>query len=490
MMSHELAEFIALLKHYQQQRPTQIAVQDATQQVSYAQLWDEISRRQQLLQQARVGTVAVYLENSVDFLLWDLALLCAEIPSILLPPFFSPSQLQYCLDISQTDTLIAPDDCFLLQPHNGFQRSDVFWQRQNSSTVELPVGTQKLTFTSGTTGQPKAVCLSTVQILRVVKALSAAIAPNDPKHHLAIMPLAVLLENIGCYALLYRGAKVELASAAQLGLQGASGLNIAHFTQYLQQSKPHSVILVPQLLAILAQAVHDKALNPQDFRFVAVGGGHVNPEILAQAKASGLPVFEGYGLSECASVVALNTPQQSKAGSVGKPLPHVQVKIAEDGEILVAGNRCLGYLNAEHQSSPYWPTGDLGHFDDEGYLYIHGRKKHQFITSFGRNVNPEWVEALLSQTGVIAQAFVYGEALSENHALIWPGKADIGDAQISQIIARANSQLPDYAQVKHWTRLNEPFSVHNQLATSNGRFKRDAIVQRFQHIFTASGTES
>ncbi|WP_326519385.1 AMP-binding protein [Acinetobacter sp. CAAS 2-6] len=483
MMSPEVKQFIAQLQQYQQQQPQAIALQDQTQQVNYATLLQEVFDRQRKLEQAQVGTVALYLENSVDFMLWDLALLLADIPSILLPPFFSASQLHYCLDISQADTVIAPADFFLFEAENAFIHAGEFWKRQTCSSVELPEGTQKLTFTSGTTGQPKAVCLSSGQILRVAKALSEAITPNDPQHHLAIMPLAVLLENIGCYAILLRGGSVELAPAAVLGLQGASGLNLAQFSQYLQQSKPQSVILVPQILSVLTQAVQNKALNPQDFRFVAVGGGHVNPDLLAQAKASGLPVFEGYGLSECASVVALNTLQQSKAGSVGKPLPHVQVKIAEDGEILVAGNRCLGYLNAENQPDAYWPTGDLGHFDQEGYLYIHGRKKHQFITSFGRNVNPEWVESLLSQTGVIAQAFVYGEALPENYALLWPVQANATDQEIAQVVERANAQLPDYAQVKHWVRLAEPFSPQNQLATSNGRLKREAIVQRFQHNF-------
>ncbi|WP_273778025.1 hypothetical protein [Acinetobacter sp. GSS19] len=101
----------------------------------------------------------------------------------------------------------------------------------------------------------------------------------------------------------------------------------------------------------------------------------------------------------------------------------------------------------------------MGHFDQEGYLYIHGRKKHQFITSFGRNVNAEWVESLLGQTGVIAQAFVYGEALlAENYALLWPVKASATDQEIAQVVERANAQLPDYAQIKHWIRLFEPFS--------------------------------
>jgi len=132
----------------------------------------------------------------------------------------------------------------------------------------------------------------------------------------------------------------------------------------------------------------------------------------------------------------------------------------------------------------WWPSGDLGDFDEDGFLYLRGRKKHQFVTSFGRNVNPEWVEAELTQGGVIAQAFVYGEAMPHNHALLWPTRADCTDQALELAVAKANDLLPDYARVHRWTRLDQPFTTANGLLTANGRPRREAIVEQYRTLLT------
>lgn len=125
-----------------------------------------------------------------------------------------------------------------------------------------------------------------------------------------------------------------------------------------------------------------------------------------------------------------------------------------------------------------------GLFDDEGYLHLNGRKKHQFITSFGRNVNPEWVEAELTQSGVIAQAFVHGEGMPRNVALLWPLAPGTTDAAIEQAVQHSNASLPDYARVHAWRRLPAPFSVAEHTLTANGRPRREAILQRYQPLLS------
>ena len=154
--------------------------------------------------------------------------------------------------------------------------------------------------------------------------------------------------------------------------------------------------------------------------------------------------------------------------------------------MLIKGSTLLGYLGQPDQPEQWWPSGDLGAFDEDGFLYLKGRKKHQFVTSYGRNVNPDWVEAELTQGGAIAQAFVYGEALPQNHALLWPHRADCTDAQLAAAVALANSSLPDYAQVHRWTRLEEPFTAANGLLTANGRPRREAIVAQYHSQLTES----
>ncbi|RMN85500.1 Long-chain-fatty-acid-CoA ligase [Pseudomonas syringae pv. papulans] len=167
-------------------------------------------------------------------------------------------------------------------------------------------------------------------------------------------------------------------------------------------------------------------------------------------------------------------------------MPHIWLRLAADGEVLVAGSPMLGYLGDTTPAPAWWPTGDLGELDADGYLYLKGRKKHQFVTSFGRNVNPEWIEAELTQSHCIAQAFVYGEALPSNHALLWPSRPGTTDLQIDEAVNRANQTLPDYARVTSWTRLDEPFSPANGLSTANGRPRREAILERYQTLFTPS----
>ncbi len=187
-------------------------------------------------------------------------------------------------------------------------------------------------------------------------------------------------------------------------------------------------------------------------------------------------------------MVAVNTPQARLQGSVGKPLPHVQLRFAEDGEIMVAGSIMLGYTGAaqtgtdqaepEAKGNSFWPTGDIGYLDDAGYLHISGRKRNVFITSFGRNVSPEWVESQLAQSPKIAQAALFGEARPWNTALIVPA-AGASDADIEQVVSQVNAGLPDYARVGRWLYADAPFSSQNRQLTPNFRLRRDVIWQAY-----------
>src|SRR5690606_26803253 len=132
-----------------------------------------------------------------------------------------------------------------------------------------------------------------------------------------------------------------------------------------------------------------------------------------------LPVFEGYGLSECASVVCLNTPAARRVGTVGRPLPHCALRIDKRGEVWVRGPHMLGYVGEPPMDGEWIATGDVGCITD-GFLELQGRRKHQFITAWGRNVSPEWVQAELTARAPIAQAWLYGESLPKNVAVLVP----------------------------------------------------------------------
>ncbi|WP_122740306.1 AMP-binding protein [Pseudomonas viridiflava] len=489
-MSHEREQFWQRLQSSANQQPHRIALKGDAVEVSYALLIVEIDQRRQQLRQAGTRVVALMLDNSPDALLWDLAILFEGLGCVTLPPFFSVSQQLHCLEQSQADLVVAEPayHAHLQAAHYEVSAEDgpLFWRRTFTTHSLMQSGTAKLTFTSGTTGTPKGVCLSADSVLTVARELYEASRPLQPENYLTLLPLAILLENIGCYAALYAGGSLSLPSQQTLGIQGASGVDTRRLLTCLNQQRADSMILVPQLLLLLVTACEMAAFDASMLRFVAVGGARVSQELLVRAQAAGIPVYEGYGLSECASVVALNRPDAQRVGSVGKPLPHVHVRLADDGEVLIGNVPMLGYLGETPPADIWWPTGDLGEFDADGYLYLKGRKKHQFVTSFGRNVNPEWVEAELTQSGHIAQAFVYGEAMAHNHALLWPQRPEMTDFQLAEAVAQANQRLPDYAQVSDWTRLPQPFSPANGLATANGRPRRDAILDHYRSLFISS----
>src|SRR5690606_15677696 len=241
--------------------------------------------------------------------------------------FFSDDQQIHVLQDAGVDALLgAPGP---VSQACGFREEGGLLRRVPARQAELPPGTCKITYTSGTTGQPKGVCLDADTLLRVADSLELASRSRQVTRHLCVLPLATLLENLaGIYAPLLAGAVVELRPLAQVGLQGASGFDVARFLALLHAVRPNSLVLLPQLLLALVTAAEQGVALPDSLRFVAVGGGRVAPQLLERADQLGLPVFEGYGLSECASVVCLNTPEARRIGSVGRPLPHVELRLA------------------------------------------------------------------------------------------------------------------------------------------------------------------
>ena len=330
----------------------------------------------------------------------------------------------------------------------------------------LPAGTAKVTFTSGTTGNPKGVCLPQSAMQNVAKSIVNVLGHEFAGHHACVLPLSVLLENIaGVYAGLMAGCTLHLSGLHRCGQ------TYEHIHDMLHQTKANSAILVPEILKTLMAQVAVTDPLPH-LKFIAVGGSKIDPALIHQARAAGLPVYEGYGLSECASVLSLNTPQHDKPGTVGKLLPHVQARIV-NGEIIVRTPGFLGYIGGPEHAA--FNTGDLGTLDHDGFLSISGRKKNTLITSYGRNISPEWVEAaLLAQRG-IAQALVHGDAQPHLHALIVLA-SDATDIQPA--IDNANRNLPSYAQVHH-IQIVPPFTVQDGTLTGTGRPRRKEIIQRY-----------
>ncbi len=457
------------------------------QRLLLAQAWQALqTEAMQVLAHAKAKVVATCLDNTPAFLAVDAAAQTMGLVHVPLPVFFTPEQMQHALQSAGVDCLIvsaAMASSWGQGPCTKFSLLDedlVCFTLPNTPCV-IPKGTSKITFTSGTTAQPKGVCLSFESMLAVAKSLAEATQPLQLTRHLNALPFAVLLENIaGVLAPAQIGATLITLPLAQLGWRGASGFDVALFHQAVVQFQPNSLVVLPQMLrAWCAYLQQTRQPAPECLRLVAVGGAPVGEALIAQAHQLGLPAYEGYGLSEGSSVQTLNLPQASRAGSVGKALPHAEIRLAEDGEIEVRGSLMLGYLGQEPLTATWWPSGDLGSVDNDGYVHIEGRKKNVLITSFGRNVSPEWVETVLRSSPSIREAVVFGNGQPQLSAVIWPMNANGNPDDVARAIEVANAQLPDYARLAKHVVADVPFTVQSGMSTANGRPQRDTIFQTY-----------
>lgn len=392
-------------------------------------------------------------DHGIEMAVLELALLEAGVPVLSLPEFFTESQTDHALSACG----VKGGNAHAPQP----------------APSPLPHGTARVTFTSGSTGSPKGVCLSAPHMLAVAGSVVETVGRAHAGRHCALLPPGILLETVaGFFATMIAGGTYVCPPQAEIGLGDPFRPDFATMVERLAAWRISSLILVPEYLAGLVAALEKSGETLPDLTLVAVGGARVPTDLLGRARALGLPVRQGYGLTECASVVSLEGEDENALGSVGRPLEHMRASIAAGGEILLEGEVFLGTIGEPRAPGPL-ATGDIGRIDDEGRLWIEGRKSALIVTSFGRNISPEWLEAaLLAQPGV-AQAVVHGDGKPQLEALLvaaHPG-ADLAGA-----VAAANAALPAYARIAAWREVS-PFTPAGGLLTANGRIRRKAIAQ-------------
>ena len=472
------------IQRHAEANPEWIALADGRMELTYLQLALEFERLGRDLEGRRIGLL---LPNGCAWAVLDLASQRSGSVCIPMPSFFSDAQLRHLITDAGPQ-LIFTDQPLRLQrlvEVTGSTEIRVAGSRlfccETRPRENLPLSPEisKITYTSGTTGQPKGVCLTAEAVAQVSISLSRAVDGTEVDRTLTLLPLSTLLANItGVYAPLYSGGFAYLPDLTDCGMSGSTGVRAELLIAALHRYQPTVTVLVPALLKLLVEAVTQGAQLPKSLRYIAVGGAPTAPALLQRARRLGLPVYQGYGLSEAASVVSMNVPGQEREGSVGRLLPHAGVRIAEDGEILVSGNLFSGYLGQEIRSHGEWATGDSGYLDDDGYLFITGRKKTSYATAHGRKLAPEWVESELTAQPAIAQAALFGDGRSFNVAVLVP----VHDSAINAIeptIRVLNQSLPDYARIGRWCIADEPFSAHNGLANSAGTIRRQAIAERY-----------
>jgi len=477
-----MSELLNTLKSIAQAEPNKKAVITESLTLSYQQLLSDVAMTADLLSVYQGQVVALLADNGLEWLIVDLAAQMAGVILLPIPIYFTDRQIQHALQSTAACSLIYSDDFLPISVLSTFPSAPKAFGASTLlkidcprwPSVQLPQGTDKITFTSGSTGTPKGVCLSNKQQFNVANALLAMTNLNKPRH-LAVLPLSTLLENIaGVYAPLLTGGEVVLMPIAKRGyLAGHQA-----FLQSINAIQPNTMILVPELLTLLLNATRQGWQPPSSLTFIAVGGSRVAADLILQARQAGLPVYEGYGLSEAGSVVSLNTPLADQPGTAGMLLPHISMTV-EAGEIVIHGSQFLGYIGDKTSTVDKFYTGDLGALDSAGFLHIKGRKKQLLISSYGRNINPEWIESEILSHPDIQQSVVFGDAQPYCIALIY---SPLSDADLQQHLNMINQQLPDYARIYRWHRLPQPLSNQQGLLTANGRPKRAVIFDHYQHI--------
>ncbi len=406
-------------------------------------------------------------------------------------------------------------------------------------------------YTSGTTGKPKGVMLTHHNIVSNVLASDSRI-PRDKSVQikdvrvLSFLPICHIFERMLFYLFQYNGFSIYFAESIE-----KMGDNI-------KEVKPHYMSVVPRLVEKVYDKIYDKGTSagglkskiflwalgvnkskkkiskPSGLKEIIADklvfkkwreglGGNIVTLVSGSAALSsrlnnmfqnaGIPILEGYGLTETSPVISVNSFNKMRVGSVGHPLDNLDVKIQADGEITVKGPSVFrGYFKNEQLTKEaftedgYFKTGDIGHLDEEGFLHITDRKKEMFKTSGGKYIAPQVIENLAKASKFIEQIMVVGDGEKMPTALIQPDftfaqhwaerhHLNIGTTpeeivkskelkdRIEKEIEHLNKKLGNWEQIKMFSLTPEVWAIETGLLTPTLKLKRKAIKERFMNLY-------
>jgi long-subunit acyl-CoA synthetase (AMP-forming) len=424
-------------------------------------------------------TIGLTGPSTIGWVATYLGCLMARRTLVPIPAFFSAAQRQHIVADAGIDTMLSSERDWPRARHSRIATE------RDLARLRLVPGPewQLVIYTSGTTGAPKGVRLGPRQLAASVQALVTAVRLRKEDRYVSLLPFSLLLEQItGLLIPLIAGIPCHIATQASAAALTGS---LQPMLDAIDLANPSMTVLVPDLLEGWVAAQERRPNPPPAFlRFVAVGGAAVPPTLVARARAAGIPAYVGYGLSECCSVVAVNAPGADRSGSVGRCLPGRIVTI-DDEEIIVAGAAVMdGYLGQEDVGH-CWRTGDRGHMDRDGFLYVHGRVDNMLVTSRGRNISPEWIESLLAGDPRIARCVVTGNGLPTPKAVIVPTAAGArwfvtaGEDEILESLTAHCATAPAYARPGSFAVVSEQEFRDAGCVTPFGKPDRQAVQRRY-----------
>ncbi len=415
-----------------------------------------------------------------------------------------------------------------------------------------------LIYTSGTTGQPKGVMLTHGNIISNVLGSNAILPLDTDSVVLSFLPLSHIFERSGLYLYLYNRAAIHYAEGVDV------------IARNLQEVRPHFLAGVPRLF----EKMYDRAIERAEgrgrlagsiahwavrvakdwakrassglkipvwleiehsiatrlflskwraamggrIRYFISGGAPLSTELAETFYGAGMPILQGYGLTESSPVITANSAIQNRLGSVGRTIPGVTVRIADDGEILCAGpNVMKGYFNKPTESEAalksdaegvvWLQTGDIGHLDSDGFLFITDRKKDLLKTSGGKYIAPQPIENAIKQSRFVSQAVVIGDQQKFPAVLIVPNmealssyatlkgirygdSADLlRDPRIVDLferqVAKYTSHLAQFEKIKAVGLIPNELTVESGELTPTLKVRRRIVVEKYKDLIAA-----
>ena len=466
------------------------------------------------------ASVAILAGNLPEWTICDIATIAAGGVGVGIYPTSSPEQCEYVIKHSDAEFVIV-DTAAQLKKITGIAGGFAkvkeilcieagsfgrFLEFGRSKYVEFlpeieetafkadPEGIAIMVYTSGTTGEPKGAMLSHRYILNSVESLRQAVPIFDTDTAISYLPGCHVAERIsGIYNRLYNGS-----AAYFIG-------DLSKLYEYMLDVKPTVFASLPRFFEkIHAKVVNESSTENVDtrsvknafggkIRLLTSGGAPLPLEIADFFEKHDLPILQAYGLTENICT-AFNTVAEHKFGTVGRPMPMCQVRIASDGEILVKSEMMFsGYYKesektAEMFDSDGWlKTGDLGELDNDGFLKITGRKKEIIVLSSGKNVAPALVENYVKESHLISHCFLFGDGRSYCVALITINENESAamcreqiNGLVTQIVEKANSRVSSSEQIKKFVLLDGDFSAERDEITPTMKLKRSVVAANYK----------
>lgn len=468
---------------------------------------------------SRVGILS---PNSVDWLIWDLALIELGCTVVALPDDLLQDRGAAVFDIYDLALVVRSQDAPAAAVLDGHPHVAAMHDMAvqpltcRQALGDRPFGVDRvcsLTFSSGVSGTPKCLMINAAGIEWDVLHYIPEYRPRPDDRLLIFLPLTHQQQRLLLYAAYWLSTSLILIRPEQL-------------FDALKRTQP-TLCLAPPLLY---EGIHERFLAAMDalppkrraqfellrrwasrvpgwlgvrlrralFRKVHEGlGGRMRLMITGMAPIkrpvldffaeAGIALFEAYGLTET-GVIAANLPGHARVGSVGKPVKGSRVCVAEDGELLVSRPHFAshGYLDDQGHSLPFTPgkpvaTGDIGRFDEDGYLYLLGRKKEIIITSQGHKLHPERIEAMLHDHPAVAKAVVFGDTFKHLVILVSLRVPETPElvAEINTLAADVGRRVGQAAQISKVVFITEQFTLANGLLTRSLKLNRRAIEARY-----------